>query len=49
MRTLQADFTSQDYYRDPAAGLEQLRKVGPVIATYAGPGAVGVFPLAAEA
>ena len=33
MRTLQADFTSQDYYRDPAASIEELRRSGPVIET----------------
>jgi len=33
MKTLQMDFTSQDYYRDPAAGIEQLRRAGPVIET----------------
>ena len=33
MRTLQTDFTSQDYYHDPAARIEQLRRAGPVIET----------------
>ena len=33
MKTLQTDFTSQDYYRDSAAGIEQLRRAGPVIET----------------
>jgi cytochrome P450 len=33
MTTLQTDFTSQDYYRDPAACIEQLRRAGPVIET----------------
>jgi cytochrome P450 PksS len=28
---MQADFTSQDYYRDPAASIEKLRQAGPVI------------------
>jgi hypothetical protein len=26
MRTLQVDFISQDYYRDPAASIEKLRE-----------------------
>jgi cytochrome P450 PksS len=29
--TLQADFTSQDYYRNPAAAIEKLRALGPVV------------------
>ena len=29
--TLRADFTSQDYLRDPAAGIERLRQAGPVV------------------
>jgi cytochrome P450 PksS len=29
--TLRMDFTSQDFFRDPAAGLERLRAAGPVI------------------
>ena len=29
--TIQADFTSQDYFRDPAAAIENLRKLGPVV------------------
>ncbi|WP_051677520.1 cytochrome P450 [Bradyrhizobium sp. URHD0069] len=29
--TLQADFTSQDYYRNPAAAIEKLRAMGPVV------------------
>jgi hypothetical protein len=33
MRTLQTDFTSQHYFRNPAASLEKLRKSGPVIET----------------
>ena len=33
MRTLQTDFTSQDYSRDPAASIEELRKSGQVIQT----------------
>ena len=33
MRALPTDFTSQNYYRDPAAGIEELRRSGPVIAT----------------
>jgi cytochrome P450 PksS len=28
--TLRLDFTNQDYFRDPAASLEKLRRVGPV-------------------
>jgi cytochrome P450 PksS len=28
---LQADFTSQDYYRNPAAAIEKLRAMGPVV------------------
>jgi cytochrome P450 len=28
---MQADFTSQDFYRDPAASIEKLRQAGPVI------------------
>jgi cytochrome P450 len=33
MRALQTDFTSQDYFRDPAASIEELRRSGPVIET----------------
>jgi hypothetical protein len=33
MRTRQLDFTSQDYFRNPAASIEELRKSGPVIQT----------------
>ena len=33
MRTAPTDFTSQEYYRDPAASIEKLRDAGPVIAT----------------
>jgi len=33
MRTLQTDFTTQGYFRDPAASIEELRKSGPVIKT----------------
>ena len=33
MRALSTDFTSQNYYRDPAAGIEELRRSGPVVAT----------------
>ena len=33
MRTLQPDFTSQHYFRDPAASIEELRRSGPVIET----------------
>jgi hypothetical protein len=29
--TLRLDFTNQDYFRDPAAGLERLRRAGPVV------------------
>jgi cytochrome P450 len=29
--TLSVDFTSQDYLRDPAAGIERLRSAGPVV------------------
>jgi cytochrome P450 len=29
--TLAADFASQDYYRDPAAAIEKLRAMGPVV------------------
>ncbi len=29
--TLQADFTSQDYYRNPAAAIDKLRALGPVV------------------
>jgi len=29
--TLQADFTSQDYYRNPAAAIEKLRAMGPIV------------------
>ncbi|HZC94985.1 MAG TPA: cytochrome P450, partial [Bradyrhizobium sp.] len=29
--TLQADFSSQDYYRNPAAAIEKLRNAGPVV------------------
>ena len=32
-RTLQTDFTSQEYLRDPVQSLEQLRRSGPVIQT----------------
>ena len=28
---LRLGFTDQDYFRDPAAGLERLRKIGPVV------------------
>ena len=28
---LRVDFTSQDYLRDPAAGLTKLRAAGPVV------------------
>lgn len=28
---LRLDFTDQDYFRDPASGLERLRKIGPVV------------------
>jgi len=28
---LSADFTSQDYYRNPAAAIERLRALGPVV------------------
>jgi hypothetical protein len=31
MRTLKTDFISQDYFRDPAASIERLRRFGPVI------------------
>jgi cytochrome P450 len=31
MKTQRIDFISQDYYRDPAVGIEQLRRAGPVI------------------
>jgi cytochrome P450 PksS len=31
LMTLQADFTSQDYYRNPAAAIEKLRALGPVV------------------
>ena len=29
--TLQADFSSQDYFRNPAAEIEKLRAAGPVV------------------
>src|SRR5580704_8611700 len=29
--TLQADFASQDYFRNPAAAIEKLRAAGPVV------------------
>ena len=29
--TLQADFTSQDFFRNPAAAIENLRRMGPVV------------------
>lgn len=29
--TLRFDFTDQDYFRDPAAGIERLRKIAPVV------------------
>ena len=29
--TLQVDFASQDYFRNPAAAIENLRKMGPVV------------------
>jgi len=29
--TLQADFTSQDYFRNPAAAVDKLRTTGPVV------------------
>ena len=29
--TVQADFTSQDYFRNPAAAIEKLRRLGPVV------------------
>ena len=29
--TLPIDFTSQDFFRDPAVGLERLRAAGPVV------------------
>lgn len=29
--TLQADFASQDYFRNPTAAIENLRKIGPVV------------------
>ena len=29
--TLQADFASQDYFRNPTAAIENLRKLGPVV------------------
>jgi len=31
--TVRIDFTSQDFFRDPAAGVERLRARGPVVAT----------------
>src|SRR4051794_8379989 len=31
LMALQADFTSQDYYRNPAAAIEKLRAMGPVV------------------
>jgi cytochrome P450 len=33
MRTAPTDFTSQEYFRNPAASIEKLRRAGPVIAT----------------
>jgi cytochrome P450 len=33
MRALQTDFTSQAYFRDPSASIEELRRSGPVIET----------------
>jgi hypothetical protein len=35
MRTLQTDFTSQHYFREPAASIEELRRFGPVISRIA--------------
>ena len=29
--TLHSDFTSQNYYRNPAAAIEKLRQLGPVV------------------
>ncbi len=29
--TLQADFASQDYFRNPAVAIENLRSMGPVV------------------
>ena len=29
--TVRADFTSQDYFRNPAAAIEKLRQLGPVV------------------
>ena len=29
--TPRADFASQDYFRDPGAGIEKLRTLGPVV------------------
>src|SRR5262249_18438047 len=31
--TVRGDFTSQSFFRDPAAGVEKLRALGPVVAT----------------
>src|SRR5437763_1279426 len=31
LMTAQADFASQDYYRNPAAAIEKLRNLGPVV------------------
>src|SRR2546422_1804641 len=31
--TVRVDFTSQAFFRDPAAGIERLRALGPVVAT----------------
>jgi cytochrome P450 len=31
LMTLQADFASQDYFRDPSAAIERLRAMGPVV------------------
>jgi cytochrome P450 len=31
LMTLQADFASQDYFRDPSAAIEKLRAMGPVV------------------
>ena len=31
--TMRVDFTSQAFFRDPAAGIERLRALGPVVAT----------------
>ena len=32
--TLRADFTSQEYFRNPAAGIGRLRAMGPVVEVY---------------